>query len=195
MRKLSWIFRLVPALLPAPFLNAQVGIGPELLVWQADSPLQVIAAALPAQSIHLDLLGRLTVANVSDKPVIRYTLGWLLVDNSGRNQLGIFLGKPVEASLAPGDTHIAPPQGADVDPMYRFARSKGFQSGRLIVGAVQVVFTDGSEWNYPLLRIGGFREQKDPALEERLRPIFERQRQWLDSLQPQQNAGACGGRR
>ena len=48
MRKLSWIIRLVSAFLAAPFLNAQVGIGPELLVWQADSPLQVIAAAMPA---------------------------------------------------------------------------------------------------------------------------------------------------
>jgi hypothetical protein len=180
------------ALFLAPLLSGQVGIGPDFLVHQEGSPLQVISIALSAESKHLDLLERVTLANIGDKPIARYTLGWVLVDDTTRDKVGPFVGRAIEARLSPGEMMLAPPQGVDFETMLRLVRSKGFNSTSLIVGVVQAVFTDGSQWNYPLMQEGQFHERKDPAIEDKLRPIRERHRRIIESLAPQQEAD-CGG--
>jgi len=193
------IFRLVACFVfAAGFLNAQPGtapegIAPEMLVRQEGCPLQVISVALSGESKNLDLLERVTLANVADKAVGKYTLGWVLADHAGRKKAGVFTGRPIEAVIAPGDTHLAPPQEVWFHEMLRLAANEGFQSGRLTVGVVKVVFIDGTEWNYDLLREGRFREKQDPAVEEKLRPVFERERRSWESSMPEQQAAGCSG--
>ncbi|HCE00789.1 MAG TPA: hypothetical protein DER07_07070 [Armatimonadetes bacterium] len=178
----------------APLLCGQASIGPDFLVHQEGSPLQVVSIALPADGRHLDLLERVTLANVGEKRIARYTLGWVVVDDATRDRIGPFVGRAIEAKLSPGEMTVAPPQGVDFETMLRLARGKGFNATSLIVGVVQIIFTDGSQWNYPLMQEGQFHERRDPAIEEKLRPIRERYRQTIESLAPHQEAN-CGGAR
>lgn len=177
----------------APLLCGQIGIGPDFLVHQEGSPLQVISISLSADSKRLDLLERVTVANIGDRPITSYTLGWVLVDDATRDKvLGPFVGRAIEARLNPGEMMLAPPQGVDYETMLRLVRGRGFSAMSLIVGVVQVLFTDGDQWNYPLMQEGQFHERRDPAIEEKLRPIRERHRRMIESLAPHQVAN-CGG--
>lgn len=185
VRLFSWLY---PTLLLAP-LFGQESITPDFLVYQEDSPLQVISVAVTAD--RQDLLEGVTLANIGERPVARYTLGWLLVDKATGGKAGPFVGRTIDARIDPGGTHLVPAQGVGFREAFRLLRSKNFGASALIVGVVQVAFLDGAEWNYPLLQVGQFKERKDPVIEEKVRPILERQRRITESMTPQQQAANC----
>jgi len=62
-----------------------------------------------------DFLSAATLKNVSDKPLIGYRIGWVVVLRSGKNEVHFGVSLNLPAGIEPGETWDAPGQSVSPD--------------------------------------------------------------------------------
>lgn len=128
------------------------------------SPLRIISETMN----NTDLCAHVSFLNVSNRPILRAKLGWIVADAQNSSHAVPFLGTPFDLNLAPGGIEDVGRQGATVSVVRETLEKLGTTHGTLTVGVVYVKFQDGSEWSYPLAQKRAF--GPDAPLPEQFAP-------------------------
>ncbi|MGB0034862.1 MAG: hypothetical protein WBP79_05250 [Candidatus Acidiferrales bacterium] len=117
-------------------------------------------APLVIRSIKIDgqhdFVKSVTVRNVSEKTIVRYTLGWNVVSaiadgddgfKSGGDSYVTDSGRTVQTELKPDFTEESPSQGVLPGDLEQLLNEKGAaENVFILVGVTSVKFQDGSTW-------------------------------------------------
>ncbi len=128
------------------------------------SPLWIIATTMN----NTDLCAHVSLLNVSNRPILRAQLGWIVADAQNPSHAVPFFGTPFDLNLAPAGIEDVGRQGAAVSVVRETMKKLGTTHGVVTVGVVYVRFQDGGEWSYPLAQKRAF--PSDAPLPEQFAP-------------------------
>ena len=160
----------------APALSASVS--QDLMYYQADSPLHIIAVGCkPGRS-----LAEIVVANTSGNKVLRARFGWEVFARHDARHGETFVGDWVAINLEPGGFQLLPGPGIPISETDKIGMRLNSQDLLARAGLVDVVFDTGKSWSFSLASDHLFAEKEDNAVRERIAPILVKFQAWRNDM-------------